>query len=48
VPCGFSTDPAGLPIGLLIAARPFQDPLALAVAHAYETATEWHERQPDL
>ncbi len=48
VPCGFSTDPAGLPIGLLIAGRPFQDPLTLAVAHAYETATEWHERQPDL
>lgn len=46
VPCGFSTDPPGLPIGLQISARPFEDAAVLAVAHAYERATAWHERQP--
>jgi aspartyl-tRNA(Asn)/glutamyl-tRNA(Gln) amidotransferase subunit A len=48
VPCGFSSDPPGLPIGLQISARPFEDALVLAIAHAYETATDWHTRRPDL
>jgi len=48
VPCGFSTDPPGLPIGLQISARPFQDALVLAIAHAYEQATDWHHRRPAL
>ena len=46
VPCGFSSD--GLPIGMQLAARPFEDALALQVAHAYEQATEWHTRRPPL
>ena len=46
VPCGFSAD--GLPIGMQLAARPFEDALALQVAHAYEQATEWHTRRPPL
>lgn len=48
LPCGFSTSPAGLPIGLQISAKPFQDGLVLAAAHAYESATEWHNRRPLL
>jgi aspartyl-tRNA(Asn)/glutamyl-tRNA(Gln) amidotransferase subunit A len=48
LPCGFSTDPAGLPIGLQISGRPFDDALVLAIAHAYERATEWHSRRPAL
>lgn len=48
VPCGFSTDPPGLPLGLQISARPFQDALVLAIAHAYEQATDWHLRRPAL
>ncbi len=48
VPCGFSTDPPGLPIGLQVSARPFDDALVLAIAHAYERATEWHTRRPAL
>ncbi|MPY87589.1 MAG: hypothetical protein GEU99_06690 [Luteitalea sp.] len=48
VPCGFSTDPPGLPIGLQISASPFQDALVLAIAHAYEAATDWHKRRPAL
>ena len=46
IPCGFSSD--GLPIGVQLAARPFEDALALQVAHAYEQATEWHTRRPPL
>ena len=48
VPCGFSTSPPGLPIGLQISAKPFQDAEVLALAHAYESATDWHARKPAL
>jgi aspartyl-tRNA(Asn)/glutamyl-tRNA(Gln) amidotransferase subunit A len=48
IPCGFSTNPRGLPIGLQISAKPFQDSLVLAVAHAFESATEWHKRRPAI
>jgi aspartyl-tRNA(Asn)/glutamyl-tRNA(Gln) amidotransferase subunit A len=48
LPCGFSTDPQGLPIGLQISAKPFADALVLALGHAYERATEWHTRRPAL
>jgi aspartyl-tRNA(Asn)/glutamyl-tRNA(Gln) amidotransferase subunit A len=48
VPCGFSKDPAGLPIGLQVSGPPFADALVLAIAHAYESATEWHTRRPAL
>jgi aspartyl-tRNA(Asn)/glutamyl-tRNA(Gln) amidotransferase subunit A len=46
VPCGFSA--AGLPIGLQVIAKPFDEPMLFRVAHAYETATEWHLRRPPL
>jgi aspartyl-tRNA(Asn)/glutamyl-tRNA(Gln) amidotransferase subunit A len=48
LPCGFSTNPAGLPIGLQVNAKPFEDATALAVAFAYEAATDWHNRHPNL
>jgi Asp-tRNA(Asn)/Glu-tRNA(Gln) amidotransferase A subunit family amidase len=48
IPCGFSTNPRGLPIGLQISAKPFQDSLVLAVANAFESATEWHKRRPAI
>ncbi len=44
VPCGFSS--LGLPIGLQLAGRPFDEETVLRVAHAYEQATPWHERRP--
>jgi len=44
VPCGFTK--SGLPIGLQISAAPFAESNMLAVAHAYEQATEWHTRRP--
>jgi len=46
LPCGFTRD--GLPIGLMIYARPFDEKTALRVAWAYEQATEWHRRRPDV
>ena len=44
VQCGFTSE--GLPIGMQLAARPFEDALALQVAYAYEQAAEWHTRHP--
>ncbi len=46
VPCGFTR--AGLPIGLQIAGRPFDEATVLRVAHAYESHTEWHKRRPKI
>ena len=48
VPAGFSTSPAGLPVGLQIAAKPFEEEIIYRVAYAYETETDWHKRHPQL
>jgi len=48
LPMGFSTSPAGLPLGLQIAAKPFDEETIYAAAQAFETATEWHSRRPPL
>jgi aspartyl-tRNA(Asn)/glutamyl-tRNA(Gln) amidotransferase subunit A len=44
VPCGFTK--GGLPIGLQIAGPHWREDLVLRLAHAYESATAWHERRP--
>ena len=46
VPCGFSRE--GLPIGLQIGGAPLGEVPVLALAHAYQQSTEWHERAPPL
>jgi aspartyl-tRNA(Asn)/glutamyl-tRNA(Gln) amidotransferase subunit A len=46
IPCGFSK--SGLPIGLMIAGPRFSEGRVLALAKAYEDATQWHTRQPAL
>jgi aspartyl-tRNA(Asn)/glutamyl-tRNA(Gln) amidotransferase subunit A len=46
IPCGFSA--AGLPIGLQISGNHFAEPTVIALAHAYEQATEWHKKRPSL
>jgi aspartyl-tRNA(Asn)/glutamyl-tRNA(Gln) amidotransferase subunit A len=48
LPMGFSTSPAGLPLSLQIAAKPFDEETIYAAAHAFESATEWHTRRPLL
>ena len=46
VPCGFTR--TGLPIGLQMAGKPFDEATVLRVAHAYEQHTDWHRRHPPL
>ena len=46
VPCGFSE--SGLPIGLQLAGRPFDDVTVLKAAHAYEQAADWRQRRPPV
>ncbi|MGB9593154.1 MAG: amidase family protein, partial [Anaerolineae bacterium] len=45
VPCGFAE---GLPVGLQIIGNAFDEPTVLRVAYAYEQATDWHTRKPNL
>jgi aspartyl-tRNA(Asn)/glutamyl-tRNA(Gln) amidotransferase subunit A len=45
VPCGFGSDD-GLPVGLQLVGRPFDEALLLRVAHAYQERTDWHLRRP--
>jgi aspartyl-tRNA(Asn)/glutamyl-tRNA(Gln) amidotransferase subunit A len=46
VPCGFTRQ--GLPIGLMIYGKPFHEDMVLRIGYAFEQATEWHRRVPDL
>jgi aspartyl-tRNA(Asn)/glutamyl-tRNA(Gln) amidotransferase subunit A len=45
VPCGFA---GGLPVGLQLVGRPFDEATLLRVAHAYQQATDWHRRRCPL
>src|SRR6266550_1585670 len=38
----------GLPLGMQIVGRPFGETTILRIGHAYERATEWHTRRPQL
>ena len=46
VPCGFSA--AGLPIGLQIIGKPFDEPMLFRIAGAYEAVTDWRQGRPSL
>jgi aspartyl-tRNA(Asn)/glutamyl-tRNA(Gln) amidotransferase subunit A len=46
VPCGF--DAQNLPIGLQLLGPAFGEAKVLRVGHAFEQATEWHERRPSV
>jgi len=46
LPCSFDQD--GMPIGMQIIGKPFDEATILRLAHAYEQATEWHKRKPNL
>ena len=46
IPCGFSRE--GLPIGLQISGPALGELDVIALAHAYEQATDWHDRTPPL
>lgn len=46
IPCGFSEK--GLPIGLQIIGKPFDEARILQLAYAYEQSTPWHKMKPLL
>ncbi len=43
MPCGFSQD--GLPIGLQLLTKAFDEEMLFRIAHTYEQNTEWHKRR---
>lgn len=43
-PCGFQSH--GLPCGMQLIGRPFDEPLLLRLGHAFQQATDWHARVP--
>ena len=45
-PCGFTT--AGLPVGMQVYGRPFEDETVLRLAHACQTETDFHSRPPGV
>jgi aspartyl-tRNA(Asn)/glutamyl-tRNA(Gln) amidotransferase subunit A len=45
IPCGFD---GSLPLGFQLLGRPFDEPTVLRAADAFERATEWHRRAPEL
>lgn len=45
LPCGFTA--SGLPVGLQIAGKPFEEAMILRIAHAYQQLTDWHRREID-
>ena len=46
LPCGFSS--GGLPIGLQLIAKHFEEEKIFRAAHTYEQNTEWHRRKPKI
>jgi aspartyl-tRNA(Asn)/glutamyl-tRNA(Gln) amidotransferase subunit A len=46
VPCGFDAD--GLPIGMQIIGRPFSEALLFNIGHAFQKATAFHTKAPQL
>ncbi|MGH9775166.1 MAG: amidase [Candidatus Acidiferrales bacterium] len=46
VPCGFTRE--GLPMGMQLIGRAWEEATLLRIAHAFEQATEWHLRRPAL
>jgi len=46
VPCGLTEK--GLPVGLQILAKPFDEETMLRVAYAYEQSTDWHKQKPSV
>ena len=46
LPCGF--DENGLPLAFQLVGRPFDEASVVRVAHAFQSATDWHKRRPPL
>ena len=46
LPCGFST--AGLPVGVQLVGRPFEETTLIGLGRAYQTITSWHRQRPPM
>jgi aspartyl-tRNA(Asn)/glutamyl-tRNA(Gln) amidotransferase subunit A len=46
VPCGFTS--SGLPVGLMIYGKSFDEAMVLRIGHAFQRATDWNTRMPAL
>jgi aspartyl-tRNA(Asn)/glutamyl-tRNA(Gln) amidotransferase subunit A len=46
IPCGYSSD--GLPIGMQIVGRAYDETTVLRVGYSYERATDWHLKEPPI
>ncbi|MFC2070830.1 Asp-tRNA(Asn)/Glu-tRNA(Gln) amidotransferase subunit GatA, partial [Chloroflexota bacterium] len=53
IPAGFTeglprAQSKGLPIGMQIIGKPFAEETIFKIAHAYQQATDWHKKKPEL
>jgi aspartyl-tRNA(Asn)/glutamyl-tRNA(Gln) amidotransferase subunit A len=46
VPCGFTE--AGLPVGMQIAGKPFDEPGCFQVAYTYQQHAGWYKTRPSI
>jgi aspartyl-tRNA(Asn)/glutamyl-tRNA(Gln) amidotransferase subunit A len=46
IPAGFSNE--GLPIGMQLMGAPFADATLVRIGRAFQRATDWHRREPDV
>lgn len=46
IPCGFTK--SGLPVGMQVLGKPFNEEVLFRVAYTYEQNTEWHKMKPNL
>lgn len=46
VPCGFADD--GLPVGLQVVGKPFDEATVLRIADVFQRKTDWHLQRPTL
>jgi len=46
LPAGFSA--SGLPVGVQLIGAPFADATLVRIGRAFQSATDWHQRRPDL
>jgi aspartyl-tRNA(Asn)/glutamyl-tRNA(Gln) amidotransferase subunit A len=46
LPCGF--DDHGLPIGMQIVGKPYNEAMILRAAYSYEQSTDWHKQRPNM
>jgi aspartyl-tRNA(Asn)/glutamyl-tRNA(Gln) amidotransferase subunit A len=46
VPCGFTE--SGLPIGMQIAGKPFDEPGVIQAAYTYQQYAGWHQLHPEI